>query len=73
MADAVAFINWDSYVSGPDGRGFFAQEPLSYNSRQERLHEIEPGDCLWLVSRDPDNRQYYIVAVLRVAELRRNS
>lgn len=72
MADAVCFIGWESYLRGPDGRGFFAQEPLSFNSRQARLHQVRAGDCLWMVSRHPDDKQYYIVAVLRVAELRRN-
>ncbi len=72
MADAVCFIGWDSYISGPDGRGFFAQEPLSFNSAQARLHQVQTGDCIWLVSRHPDNKQYYIVAVLRVADCRQN-
>ncbi len=73
MADAVCFIDWESYSNGPDGRGFYSQEPLSFNSKQSRLHQTCPGDCLWLVSRHPDDKQYYVVAVLRVAELRRNS
>lgn len=72
MSDAVCFLNWESYASGPDGRGFFSQEPLSYNSRQSRLHDIRPGDHVWLVSRHPDDKQYLITGVLRVAELRRN-
>ena len=72
MPDAVCYLGWESYVNGPDGRGFFAQEPLSFNSRQGRLHQVSPGDHVWLVSRDPDNRQYYIVGVLRVAERRTN-
>lgn len=72
MADAVCFISWQSYITGPDGRGFFAQEPLTFNSSQERLHQLDEGDCVWLVSRDPDSKQYYIVCVLRVAERRRN-
>jgi hypothetical protein len=72
MPDAICFIGWDSYVAGRDGRGFFAQEPLSFNSAQQRLHQAEIGDHVWLVSRHPDDKQYYIVAVLRVAEQRRN-
>jgi len=72
MPDAVCYISWESYSQGQDGRGFFLQEPLSYNSRQQRLHQVAAGDHLWLVSRDPDDKQYYIVGVLRVADLRRN-
>ncbi len=72
MPDAVCFIDWQSYVRGLDGRGFFSQEPLSFNSRQERLHNLQPGDTLWLVSRYPEDRQYYFVAVLRVGEKRVN-
>lgn len=30
------------------------------------------GDSIWLVSRHPDDKQYYFVCMLRVAELRRN-
>ncbi len=72
MADAICFIGWESYSSGVDGRGFFAQEPLSFNSAQARLHQVEIDNRIWLVSRHPNDKQYYIVAVLRVAELRRN-
>lgn len=72
MPDAICYLSWENYVCGPNGRGFFLQEPLSYNSRQPRLHEIEPGDHVWLVSRHPDDKQYLIVGVLRVAELRKN-
>lgn len=72
MPDAVCYIGWDSYAHAQDRRGFFAQDPLSFNSRQPRLHQVAPGDHLWLVSRNPDDKQYYIVAALRVAELRRN-
>src|SRR5262245_34025388 len=73
MPDAVCYLGWESYTKGPDGRGYFAQEPLSYNSRQSRLHQVTPGDHLWLVSRHPDDKQYYIVGVLRVADLPRNA
>jgi hypothetical protein len=72
MADAICFIGWDSYSSGVDGRGFFAQEPLAFNSAQPRLHQISVDNRIWLVSRHPDDKQYYVVAVLRVAERRRN-
>ena len=72
MADAIAFIQWDSYAEGTGGSGFFAAEPLTFNSRQERLHSVSVGGRLWLVSRHPADGQYYFVAVLRVAEHRRN-
>jgi hypothetical protein len=72
VPDAVCFIGWESYAGGRDGRGFFAQEPLSFNSAQSRLHQLEVGAHVWLVSRNPDDKQYYIVAVLRVADTRKN-
>lgn len=72
MADAVCFISWESYSGGPDGRGFFNQEPLSFNSAQSRLHQVDVGDMIWLVSRHPDDKQYYLVCALRVAERRHN-
>ena len=72
MADAICFISWGSYSAGTDGRGFFRQEPLSFNSAQSRLHQVNVGDRVWLVARNPDDRQYFIVAVLRVAERRMN-
>jgi hypothetical protein len=72
MADAVCFISWESYTAGPDGRGFFQQDPLTFNSAQPRLHQVAVGDSVWLVSRHPDDKQYYFVCMLRVAELRRN-
>ena len=72
MADAICFLGWENYVGASNAAAFFSQEPLSYNSRQARLHEVQPGDHVWLVSRQPDDKQYIIVGVLRVAELRRN-
>src|SRR5207302_320444 len=72
MASAIAFIQWESYAAGRDGRGFFAAEPLTFNSRQERLHEVSVGERLWLVSRHPTDGQYYCVSVLHVAEHQRN-
>ena len=72
MAAGVVFMQWDSYAGGAGGPAFFAQEPLTFNSRQERLHRLAPGDRLWLVSRCPDDGQYYFVAALLVAELARN-
>ena len=32
MPDAVCFVSWESYAAGTDGRGFFQQEPLTFNS-----------------------------------------
>lgn len=72
MAAAAAFIRWDSYVSGLGGQGLFASEPVTYNSSQERLHSLGRGDRLWLVSRCPNDQQYYFAAHLTVSELREN-
>ncbi len=72
MPSAVLFIQWDNYAGAPGSAPIFSVDPLTYNSRQPRLHELAPGDRLWLVSRAPDDRQYYFVAVLTVAALRHN-
>src|SRR2546428_7322707 len=72
MASAIAFIQWESYAQGADGRGLFASDPLSYNSRQDRLHKLGAGDRLWLVSRCPDDQQYYVVGLFVVAVVSRN-
>ncbi|GEM_PF-1169125 len=72
MSSAITFIRWDNYASGLDGRGFFAADPLTFNSRQERLHSLNTGDRLWLVSRCPEDQQYYFVGVLHVDALQRN-
>jgi hypothetical protein len=67
MSSAVAFIQWDNYDDGPGGHHLFGSDPLTYNSRQERLHLLRPGDRLWLVSRAPDDQQYYFVGCLAIA------
>jgi hypothetical protein len=72
MAAGVIFMQWDSYAGGPNGPAFFAEGPLTFNTRQERLHRLAGGDRLWLVSRCPEDGRYYFVAVLRVARLIRN-
>lgn len=72
MPSAVLAIQWDNYAGTAESPGLFSIEPLAYNSRQSRLHELSPGDKLWLVSRHPDDRQYYFVAVLTVEAHRRN-
>src|SRR5438309_9167436 len=72
MASVIAFIQWDSYTNGLDGCGFFAADPLTFNSRQGRLHLLEINDRLWLVSRCPEDQQYYFVSVLHIAALRCN-
>ena len=72
MPHAIAYIQWDSYRRGLDGKGFFAAEPLTFNSRQERLHKIAPREKLWLVSRCPEDGQHYFVCVLMAAESRHN-
>jgi hypothetical protein len=68
MAAGVIFMQWDSYIGGED-IAFFKQQPLTFNSRQERLHRLAPGDRLWLVSRCPDDGQYYFVAAVAIGEL----
>jgi hypothetical protein len=72
MSTAIAFIRWHSYSGGPADAGFFASDPLTYNSSQERLHSLSSGDHLWLVSRSPDDQQYYFVGMLVVSALRSN-
>ena len=72
MAAGVLFMQWDSYVGGTNGPPFFAEGPLTFNTRQERLHRLTTGDRLWLVSRCPDDGQYYFVAALRIAQRTRN-
>jgi hypothetical protein len=66
MAAGVIFMQWDSYAGGPDRPPFFSEEPLTFNTRQERLHRLAAGDRLWLVSRCPDDGQYYFVVAVRV-------
>jgi hypothetical protein len=72
MAAGVIFMQWESYVGGTNGSPFFGEELLTFNTRQERLHQLAAGDRLWLVSRCPDDGQYYFVAALRIAQLTRN-
>jgi hypothetical protein len=73
MSAGIAFIHWENYRSSQSGNNLFDKEPLTFNSRQERLHRLMAGDRLWLVSRCPEDSQYYFVAVLYVAQLRYNS
>ena len=72
MASAVIFIRWGNYVGHSPEQGLFRRSPLAYNSSQERLHDMRPGDQLWLVSRCPDNKQYYFVGMLHIESLSRN-
>jgi hypothetical protein len=72
MAAGVLFMKWDSYVGGSNGLPFFSEEPLTFSTRQERLHQLTAGDRLWLVSRCPDDGQYYFAAMLWIAEQVRN-
>ena len=67
MASAVGFIQWQSYQTGLGGHGLFADDPLTFSSHQERVLSLSTGDDLWLVSRCPEDQQYYFVAVLRVS------
>src|SRR5580704_16162692 len=73
MASAIAFLKWANYAKGSAGRGLFESEPLRYSSSQERLHNLKPGDYLWLVSRCPDDQQYYFSACLEISNLETNS
>jgi hypothetical protein len=72
MAAGVLFMQWESYAGGKDGSPFFAPDPLHFSTRQERLHRLAPGDRLWLVSRCPEDGQYYFVGALLIAALTRN-
>jgi hypothetical protein len=72
VAAGVTFMQWESYAGGPDAPPFFAEGPLTFNTRQERLHRLTPGARLWLVSRCPADGQYYFTAALRIAQLLRN-
>ncbi|MEX0717133.1 MAG: hypothetical protein WD066_11115 [Planctomycetaceae bacterium] len=72
MSGAVAFIQWENFVGSLDSTALFAQNPITFNSRQPRLHELAVGDRLWLVSRNPADQQYYFVALLSVEATSRN-
>jgi hypothetical protein len=72
MAAGVIFMQWDNYVGTSGTLPFFSEATLAFNSRQERLHRLTGGDRLWLVSRCPDDGQYYFVAALRIAQPIRN-
>jgi hypothetical protein len=72
MPSLITYIQWGNYA-GEDGMPpLFGVEPLAYNSNQDRLHLAEPGDTLWLVSRCPEDKQYYLVAKLTAARQERN-
>jgi hypothetical protein len=73
MATGVILMKWESYVGGKDDVAFFSNKPLTFNSGQERLHRLAAGDGLWIVSRCPEDRQYYFVAALKVDSLQQNS
>jgi len=73
VAASVIFMQWDSYVGGQGNSALFSQNPVTYNSRQERLHRLSPGDRIWIVSRCPEDRQYYFVGSLLVAALAQNT
>jgi hypothetical protein len=47
MSAGVIFMQWESYAHGADGPAFFAEEPLTINSRQERLHQLAGIGCGW--------------------------
>src|SRR5262249_15823805 len=62
VAAGVIFMQWESYAGGGGGPAFFTDQPLTFNSRQERLHRLAPRDRLWLGSRFPEDGQYYFGA-----------
>ena len=72
MATAIAFIRWENHFDGVGSNRLFASRPPTYNSSQERLHSLSPGDRLWLVSRCPDDKQYYFTTCFTVLELWQN-
>ncbi len=72
MASAVQFMQWDNYTGGDTHPRFFDRPALTFNSRQQRLHQLQPGDRLALISRCPQDAQYYFVAVLHIASLKCN-
>jgi hypothetical protein len=65
-------MQWDSYRSAPGSPALFLHDPLTFNSRQERLHQLASGDRLWLVSRCQADQQYYFIATLHVLDRGRN-
>jgi hypothetical protein len=73
MASAVIAMQWDNYTGTNAEPGIFRRQPLSFNSRQERLESLCPGDRLWLVARCPEDQQYYFVGVVVVEAPRRNA
>jgi hypothetical protein len=42
MAAGVIFMHWDSYAGGTKGPPFFSDGPITFNSRQDRLHMLAP-------------------------------
>lgn len=58
MATGFAYIRWEN------AEELRNSEQITFNSKQERLHELGGGDWLWLVSRNPADSQYYFVARL---------
>jgi len=72
MASAVVAIQWDNYAGSAGTTALFDQDPVTFNSRQDRLHTLSVGDTLWIVARCPDDRQYYFVARLPISAIRKN-
>jgi hypothetical protein len=72
MAAGVIFMQWESYVGETDGHSFFAEEPLTFNSRQERLHQLGAGDrlCLVLGVTSQDARRPIIPQIASQASVR---
>ncbi len=72
MATGIAFIKWENYAGSDTMQPLFSSVPLTFNSDQEKLHELHAGDRLWLVSRHPADHQYYFVAMLVVRHVTLN-
>ena len=73
MPDIIAFIQWENYAGKEGTPCFFESTPLTFSSQQQRLHAVEPGSRLWLVSRSPGDHQYYFVGVLSIEGLKENA
>jgi len=66
MSELLAFVRWEEYQKRPDGLPLLAADPVSFNSAQARLHRVLNGERLWLVSRCPDDQEYYLVGFIKV-------
>jgi len=68
MSDLLAFVRWNEYQKRPDGLPLLSAAPISFSSAQARLHRVLNGERVWLVSKCPDDREYYLVGFINVEE-----